>query len=56
VKIVAFCDIPQCSLISLMMDTGRASETSVYFNETALRCIPEDCNRDVIFFACEYYV
>jgi hypothetical protein len=46
----AFWDTEPCSLadvhrryrvIALMMETVRTSETSVYFNETTWRCIPE---------------
>jgi hypothetical protein len=32
------------SLIALMMEAGRSSETSVYFNKTTRRYIPESSN------------
>jgi hypothetical protein len=37
------CLLPS-SVITLMMDALRTSETSIYFKETARRYIPEDCN------------
>jgi hypothetical protein len=32
------------SIISLMMEVVRTSETSVYFNETTWRSIPDGCH------------
>jgi hypothetical protein len=32
------------------MEAVRTSETSVYFNETTRRCIPESCHRDILNF------
>jgi hypothetical protein len=46
-KMTAFCNIAPCSpgvyrrFIALMMEAVRTSETSVYFNETTWRYIPE---------------
>jgi hypothetical protein len=40
-KITAFWVIAQYSLVALMMEAARTSQTSVYFNETARRYIPE---------------
>jgi hypothetical protein len=35
----------------LMMETVRASETSVYFNETTRRCVPRSC---VLLFRVQF--
>jgi hypothetical protein len=50
-KLTAFWDIVPYGLvefsgrfIALMMDAVRTSETSVYFNETTRRYIPEGCH------------
>jgi hypothetical protein len=47
----AFWDIAPRSLVDvdrrfrgLVLETVRSSETSVYFNETTLSCMPEDCH------------
>jgi hypothetical protein len=37
-KLPAIWDITPCSLTEIVLN----SETSVYFNETSRRCIPED--------------
>jgi hypothetical protein len=41
---VTYCLGHQGELITLIMETVRTSETSVYSNETTLRYIPEDCS------------
>jgi hypothetical protein len=46
-KMTAFWDIALCSLMALMTEAVRTSETSVYF-ETARCCIPESCHFRVI--------
>jgi hypothetical protein len=42
-KTTAFWDVAPYSL-ALMMEEVRTCETSVYFNETTRRYIPEGCN------------
>jgi hypothetical protein len=32
------------SIIRAMMEAAQTSETSIYFNETTQRCIPEGCH------------
>jgi hypothetical protein len=41
---IAFWDIAPCSLIGVMMEAVRTSETLVYFSETTWRYIPGGCN------------
>jgi hypothetical protein len=48
-KMTIFLDTAVCSLsiikaIALMMETVHTSETSVYFNETTQRSIPDSCH------------
>jgi hypothetical protein len=59
-KMTAFCDMVSCSLVEVdrhvrgayrlhhqgdeMMEAVRISESSVYFNETTRRYIPESCH------------
>jgi hypothetical protein len=51
-KMTALFGIAPCSLfIDLMMEPVRTSETSVYFNETTRRYIPEGCHLAISLFS-----
>jgi hypothetical protein len=64
-KMTDFWDVASCSLvevdrsyrgelfIALMMEALRASETSVYFNGTTRRYIPESCDLQQVVYV--YY-
>jgi hypothetical protein len=41
---IAFWDVSPWSLVKLTVATVRTSETSVYFNESTRRYIPEGCH------------
>jgi hypothetical protein len=51
-KVIVFWDVAPCSLIVLMMEAVRASETSVYFYQTTLCSIPEDCHLQIKIIDC----
>jgi hypothetical protein len=48
-KMISFCDIAPCSL-ALLMDSLRTSETSVYFNDSTQRNIPEGYHLQVLSY------
>jgi hypothetical protein len=57
-KIVAFWDVAPSSVVKIGPDDGAvpSSETSVYFNETTLRYIPEDSNIQSAFCRFRLYL